>query len=505
MYSVRNKVSANTRTEMGLLEEPAWQHEDLGKPLPDSDDACSVALPTWNAVIGYEEGRERVMKKLRSGYPRFVINDKVKRLFDAATRDCGRGEELAFIFASQAIAQRAQRYVELQSGSASRVVSYEGMYVLLVDAAQQKTAAEYWRYTGEIISSRMAGDALAEGIIPNRSEVQEKLRVELCKINGASPEDVFLFESGMAGIFAAHRAVIQLTPGKKTLQMEFPYVDAMRVQQNFGSGAVFLNLSEGEDSDEALQRIRRGEFAAVFTEMPSNPLMRCVNLPQVSEACRAGDTPLIVDDTISSSYNVDVMPYADAVTSSLTKWISGKGDVCAGQVTLNPDSPHYSDLQSQMHDICQRHRLYVKDAQQLLLNIQDFPQRIRKVNENGEALYELLSTHPKVQQCWYPKGETLYRYEEVKRPAGGYGGLVSFLVKGGARKAQKCFDSLEISKGPGLGTEFSLVCPYTLLAHYDDLEWAEHCGVPRNLLRISAGIEDTNVLLARVSAALDVL
>ena len=85
---------------------------------------------------------------------------------------------------------------------------------------------------------------------------------------------------------------------------------------------------------------------------------------------------------------------------------------------------------------------------------------------------------------------------------GGFGGLISFALKDPSR-APGVYDALEWTKGPSLGTEFSLACAYTLLAHYQELDWAESCGVPRNLIRLSAGAEDTGRLVAALAAALD--
>ncbi|MFM2242487.1 MAG: hypothetical protein RLZ97_1342, partial [Verrucomicrobiota bacterium] len=63
-----------------FVAAPAWGIDDLGVPLPDSPHACSVCLPTWNSVVGYEEGRDKVMGRLRAGYPRFFRNSWVARL-----------------------------------------------------------------------------------------------------------------------------------------------------------------------------------------------------------------------------------------------------------------------------------------------------------------------------------------------------------------------------------------------------------------------------------------
>ena len=69
-----------------LSAQPAWQEEDLGMPLPDSPHAVSVCLPTWKSVIGYEEGRDKVVRRMRMGYPRFFRHPLVKRLTAMAAR-----------------------------------------------------------------------------------------------------------------------------------------------------------------------------------------------------------------------------------------------------------------------------------------------------------------------------------------------------------------------------------------------------------------------------------
>lgn len=484
-----------------LKTDPAWSEEDLGIQLPKTQHACSVCLPTWESVLGYEEKREKVIRKLRSGYPRFTLNPATVRLFHEATVALADKDTQAIVFPNRDIAQRAQRFVEKRSGSASRVASYEGLQALIVTCEDYPTAMEYWRYTGEIVSSRMA-----EKVLQGRdtSEFRPKsLRKRLAKHGGYNDSDIYLYENGMAGLFSVYRAVNKLLPGRKTLQLEFPYVDAMRVQKHFGNGVVFLNEAVGESFEQALQRISKGEFSAVFCEVPSNPLLRTVDLDSIASACRDGAVPLIVDDTTCSVANVDVSKYADVVLSSLTKWVSGKGDVMAGQVTLCEDSAFHSDLTEFFEEDCSGgSRLFASDARVLSRNISDFGRRMALSNENGEALAELLNDHAAVESVWYPKFTTPLFYNRLKRDGGGYGGLISLVLKN-RKKSAKFFDSLKISKGPSLGTDFSIACPYTLLAHYDELEWAEGCGIDRNLIRISVGQEKKERLLDVVSEALN--
>lgn len=474
----------------------------MGQPLPDSPHAVAVSLPTWDSIVGYEEGREKVIKKLETGYPRFFVHPLVKRLFAKATEEVADIGKRAVVFPSKGAAQRAQRYVERRINGATSVTSYgDDMQALIVPEDAIGVAMEYWRHTGEIVTSRQADDFLNEREFEGGSSVL--LRQQLAEHTGADLEDHFIFESGMSSIFAAHRAVMNLSPSKKTLQLEFPYVDGLKIQEKIGNGVVFLYETDGEDFDEAVRRIQEGEFAAVFCEAPSNPLLKTVNLPRISEACRQGGVPLVVDDTVASCVNVDALKYADIVTTSLTKWVNGKGDVMAGLATVNADSPWETDFRSFLNEATDGGSLlYKRDCDALIVNMKDFRERVLKSNENGELVADYLAEHPAVGRVWYPKFVTPHEYQSIRNDDGGYGGLVTFTLKQ-PRKMPRVYDALELCKGPSLGTDFSIACPYTMLAHYFELDWAEACGVSPNLLRLSLGTEDGAAIIGALARALD--
>ncbi len=483
-----------------LSANPAWQEQDLGLPLPDSPHACSVCLPTWDAVIGYEERREKVMKRLRVGYPRFFKHPTVERLFDNARAEVAGENEDVIVLPTRASVLRAHRWVERRAETAVRIASYHGLQALVVPNKAKADADAYWRYSGEIISSRHAQDFL-DGKPRDGSKSHLIVRA-LTKLIGTTVENTFVFASGMAATNSVLRALPGVVHGKKTLQLEFPYVDCLKVQEDFGHGVVYLNEATGESFDEALQRIQQGEFAGVFTELPSNPLLRTVDLARVAKACAEGATPLIVDDSASGSYNVDALRHADVLTSSLTKWISGVGDVMAGMVAIRSDAPLAETLRASLAtDSEESAPLYIADAEVLLSNLKGYGKRMKIVNENGLQLAKWLENHPAVAQVWHPSLVTVENYEAVKRKNGGYGGLLSFVLKA-PKKTPKVYDALRLSKGPSFGTPFTLVCPYVMLAHYAELEWAEACGVPAHLLRVSCGLEPIHSLTAAFEEAL---
>ena len=483
-----------------FVTSPAWAIDDLGVPLPDSPHACSVCLPTWNSVVGYEEGRDKIIGRLRAGYPRFFRNSWLGRMTAMAAAEIGGEGEAVYLFPTKGSASRAQRWIEKRWGGAARAVGFEGFQAIVVPAAAAPLAKDYQRFTGELISSRQAEDWLA-GEMKSGSK-DHLLKRRLAGIYGTRPEMVSVFNSGMSAITAVMRALPGVAAGRKTLQLEFPYVDALKVQEHFGNGVVFLNACEGESFDVALQRIRAGEFAAVFTEVPSNPLLRCADIPAVAEACRKGGTPLVIDDSAAGPFNVRALAHADVVTGSLTKWLSGEGDVMGGLCVVREDSPFAGEFVTRLaEEAVETAPLYVGDAQVLLTNLKGYPARMARPNESGSRLAAFLADHPAVDEVWHPSLTQTDRYREVMAPGGGFGGLLSFTLKH-PRKIAKVFDQLRLSKGPSFGTPFTLVCPYVMLAHYHERDWAAGCGVPQHLIRVSCGQEDFAVLESAFAEAL---
>lgn len=483
-----------------LIANPAWQEEDLGLPLPDTTHACSVCLPTWESVIGYEEGREKIIRRLRTGYPRFFKHPTVERLFENARAELTSEGEDVLVLPTRLSAQRAHRWLERQAETAIRTASYHGFQALIFPEKVRALANLYWRFSGEGVSSRQAQDYL-DGALREGSKSHLVARA-VAKLNGGATENTFVFTSGISAALAVLRALPGLREGKKTLQIEFPYVDSLKIQERFGNGAAYLNEATGESFDEALRRIRANEFAGVFTEIPSNPLLRTVDLPLLSDACRSSRTPLILDDSAVGPLNVNALPHCDVLTSSLTKWVSGAGDVMAGAATVRADSPLAAEFLGPLaEDSAECAPLYVADAEILLSNMKGYAQRNTTVNFNALALVAFLKDHPAVASVWHPSVTQTENYTAIMRKNGGFGGLLSIALTN-PKKAPKVYDSLKISKGPSFGTPFTLVCPYTLLAHYEELEWTEDCGVPTNLLRISVGLESPDTIIAAFAEAL---
>jgi len=491
-----------------LILHPLWQAETLGSPLPDDDFGVSVSLPLWQHVIGYEEGDAAVVSRFRSGYPRFCCPPAVSALFAAVERDYAGEGERALVFPRLVHAQRCLEFIA-RSGFTGSALTWgvERLGAAIFPAAAYDTARRFWRYCGEVVSTRQACAAL--GRVESTATVEEgrtasaAIRQRLAGLAGQQPEDVFLFPSGMAANYAVHRMLTTLWPGRMTAQLDFPYVDVLKLQQTFGSGAHFLPLRTEGEYEELRVLLLGDELAGIFCEAPSNPLLRCVDLPRllaIRAEMRPG-TPIIVDDTISTVAHADAFRAADVVTSSLTKSFSGAGDVLAGGVILNRASPHHAAFSAFLTAHAD-HELWRGDAVALEMNSRDFVQRADTMSRNALALAGHLRDHPQVERVWHARWDGGPGYEFVRREGGGYGCLFSFLLKDATATSSRFYDALRVCKGPSLGTNFTLVCPYTLLAHYDELPWAAACGVPSHLIRVSAGLEEAADIIARFDEAL---
>jgi cystathionine gamma-synthase len=111
----------------------------------------------------------------------------------------------------------------------------------------------------------------------------------------------------------------------------FPYIDTLKITEKFGPGSQFYGFGSAEELDDLEQRLEGGErFNVLFTEFPGNPLLRSPDLERIRQLADKYDFYVVVDETIGNFINVNVLPYADVVVSSLTKVFSGDSNVMGG-------------------------------------------------------------------------------------------------------------------------------------------------------------------------------
>eukprot|EP00467_Chlorarachnion_reptans_P019196 CAMPEP_0114501096 /NCGR_PEP_ID=MMETSP0109-20121206/8316_1 /TAXON_ID=29199 /ORGANISM="Chlorarachnion reptans, Strain CCCM449" /LENGTH=652 /DNA_ID=CAMNT_0001678803 /DNA_START=174 /DNA_END=2132 /DNA_ORIENTATION=- len=535
------------RLSRNLTIDPFWEADEIGEPLPSSPHACSVSMPCWEHIVGYEEGDPAVWDALALGYPRFVVHPYIARLFRSCEREFAKYGESCFAFPSKKVAERACNYIRHKNGENTplRIHEYKetGIWAVIFPSGARDAVLKFWQHFGFVISSRWAEDVLKQhccedrieefpvvkpcdvrthtlpesfqrwytesseeacekvskrqGVLECPDQAKTVLKTRLAEASGAkSIDDVFLYPSGMAAISSGLLAAQATFPSCKSIQLGFPYLDVFKIQTVWGPGAHFISDMNPDWLDQVTNLVKEQQISSVVLEYPGNPLLQVPDILALSALLQEHGVPLIVDDTIGSCANFNMLEHADVVVTSLTKWFCGTGDVMAGSMILKRNSQFFERFkkftESEFED-----NFYHKDAVALEMNSRSFIPRMEKVNETTKPLVEFLRAHPSIEKLWYP--DSVNDQSVVKR---GHGGLFSFILKD-KEKSMDFYRNLRVCKGPSLGTNFTIACPYTLLAHYDELDWAEGLGIPSHLIRVSTGLEEPDDLIQRFGYALD--
>jgi len=481
-----------------LLHNPLWRDEDTGIPLPTgTEHTTSSVMPTSALVKQWMRLNNIVLSsdgKRPYGYPRFVVPPAVKRLAYEAAADA---DELPFPSLQSA---RAAAYLEKVKGTASgaEIAEHNGLYWL----RGTKLNLDAWQNTGLGLSSRQAEAAIhghTYNKLQRRNEAEETIKATIASFyNNLSPSDIYLFPTGMAAIYWLNQALIKCSKeNAPAVQFGFPYTDTFN-QRRYGPTEKTLENSidlRNADYDELAKLANTNKsLRCIMTEYPSNPLLRTPDFQRIDSL--AGDkVPIVIDDTVGTMYNLDDSRLPNSVAArvtSLTKYFSSVGDVMGGSVVLRRDSPHYPELKAAL-DSLYEDTLWYEDAEKLAENCIMFERHMEEINKNGEEManfcQEQTGPNGPLKATYHPSIVEKGLYDAVRHPMGGYGGLMS-LEFNDPQRAFRFFDLLKVTKGPSLGTYYTLGCLYTLLAHRTELDTAAKFGVKPDLVRLSIGIED---------------
>ncbi len=256
--------------------------------------------------------------------------------------------------------------------------------------------------------------------------------------------------------------------------------------------------------DTPLEAALRPETALILAETPTNPYLRVLDLEELAATAHRHGILTVVDATFATPINLRPLALGiDLVIHSATKYLGGHHDLLAGVVA------GAARLVSQVRDavgtlggVCAP-----QTAAALTRGLRTLGLRIARHNQNGQAVAEFLEGHPAVERVWYPGLPSHPDHDTARRQMKGFGGVVSFTVRGGLEETARFVDALRIPLlAASLGGVESLVT-LPALASYYNLSPAERLalGIPDNLVRLSLGIEDTDDLLDDLAQALDTL
>jgi cystathionine gamma-synthase len=490
------------------MKKSSFKPIECGQTLPQNNiHAVSVSMPKLQDVIDYEEGFGEAIEKIKSGYPRFTMHPylKILAVYIKDKYKVSDTYEVVLLSSQDAVNIVSDKYY-----IHNKIEINEPFGVILVQngTSQLQKVLMFIQHVGCNLSSRFAEDYLFDiGLIDTKhvEEVEKKEIAKdivistLAKAYNQPNENIVLTPSGMNAIYGVVKGLksIQRKNGRDILiQLGWLYLDTMNiVKHHYEQTKIFPNIKDLNVLEEYLSE-NGFKISAIITEIPTNPLLESVDIKRLKLLCTKYNIPLVVDTTLSTPFNLNLEDYADICVESLTKFASGNADVLMGAVILNKNSK-LSHMNVEFFKHCDK--AYIKDIQRLAFEIKNYETRVKKISSNTKELIKYFKTCPYIDKIFYClSSENELYYKEVMRDENSYTGLISITFK---KSFETIYNNLNFAKGPSLGTEFTLLMPYTYLAHYEyiksdeGLKLLEKIGLPKDILRISVGSENINDII----------
>jgi cystathionine beta-lyase/cystathionine gamma-synthase len=307
------------------------------------------------------------------------------------------------------------------------------------------------------------------------------------------------FASGMA----AESTVMQLLkPGDHTIAMDDLYGGTYRIfRRVLEPMGLTFSFVDGSDL-KAVEAAMTDRTRLVWIESPTNPLLKLVDIAAVSKVAHAHQAIVAVDNTFMSPYFQRPLSLgADIVVHSATKYLGGHSDVIGGTMVVDREDlfERLAFLQNAVGGVPGP-----MDAWLVLRGLKTLAIRMREHDRNARLVAAFLNDHPKVARVFYPGLPSNPQRELAQRQMSGFGGMISFEVKGGLEPARRVVERTQLfTLAESLGGVESLIELPAAMTHASiPAETRRSHGVADGLVRISVGIEDVADLISDLDRAL---
>jgi len=309
----------------------------------------------------------------------------------------------------------------------------------------------------------------------------------------------FAFATGMA----AETTVIHLLKtGDHVISGDDVYGGTYRLFQDvmsaFGLQFTFLRMDSRQTIEEAMKPNTR----MLWLETPSNPLLNIVDIEMVVDIAERHKLLTVIDNTFATPYFLRPIEYGvDLVVHSTTKYLNGHCDVVGGIVVTTTD-----ELTEKVQFLLNAMGTCASpfDCWLVLRGIETLPVRMKQHEENALAVANYLKRHPKVKRVLYPGLESHPGHEIAKRQMKGFGGVVSFELRGGIEGVNTFLTELKVfSLAESLGGVASLAEHPATMSHASmPKDYREKVGITDELIRLSVGLENVDDLTENLEQAL---
>ncbi|MBC7420993.1 MAG: cystathionine gamma-synthase [Bdellovibrio sp.] len=325
---------------------------------------------------------------------------------------------------------------------------------------------------------------------------------ENCIANLESGKFGFAFASGCA---AATTVLHMLKKGDHIVAMDDMYGGTYRlfdkVLQNNGFEFSYVDLTAVENFTATIQPNTK----MVWLETPTNPTLKLTDIEAICKIAKAKNIMVVVDNTFMSPYFQRPLELgADIVIHSATKYLGGHSDIVGGVAVTSDEkiAEKIAFLSNSMGSI-----QGAFDSFLALRSLKTLPIRMKAHEEGAIKVAAYLETHPMVTKVVYPGLKSHPQFELAKKQMSGFGGMITFIIKGGLEASRKFLESVQVfALAESLGGVESLIEHPAIMTHASvPAEQRKKLGIDDSLIRLSVGIEDIDDLLADLKQAFDKL
>lgn len=308
------------------------------------------------------------------------------------------------------------------------------------------------------------------------------------------------FGSGLAAIDAILKL---LKPGDEVISTNDLYGGTFRlftkIFEGFGIKFHFIGMSEAQNIENYINKNTK----LIWVETPTNPMMNIINIEAVAEISKKHQTLLAVDNTFATPYLQQPLNLgADIVMHSATKYLGGHSDVVMGVLAVKD-----KELANKLYFIQNASGAIAgpQDSFLVLRGIKTLHLRMQRHCENGKAVAEFLSNHPKIDKVYWPGLPSHPNHDIAKKQMKDFGGMVSFTTKNNSLPEAISFvEKLKVfTLAESLGGVESLAGHPASMTHASiPKEEREKIGIVDSLIRLSVGVEDERDLIEDLKQAL---
>ena len=345
----------------------------------------------------------------------------------------------------------------------------------------------------EVAQEKQPGHIYSRNTNPTVQVFEEKIAC----LEGA--QRATAFATGMAAIAGVFQTFLR--PGDRVVSVKDTYGGTNRIFLDFlPQNQIEAELLDTTDH-EALEAAIAGDCKMLYLESPTNPTMKVMDIERLSRAARAVGALVVVDNTFATPINQRPLALgAQLVLHSATKFLGGHADALGGVVCGG----------AQLVEEVYRHReihgatLDPMSAYLLLRGMKTLALRVEKQNQNALTVARFLEQHPAIDKVYYPGLESHPQHSIAKAQMQGFTGMLSFSHKGGFEPLRTILPRLRFAHlAANLGAVETTVGVPRTTSHVESTpEQRRNMGIPEGLVRYSAGIEDTDDLVADLAQAL---